>query len=54
VHQVVAFRLRATSWHAEAKLSRDKPVEERPRVLAALGGSGVYRNPALADAMRRR
>lgn len=51
--QVVAFRLPATSWHAEAKLSQDKPEEERARVLAGLEGDGPYANVALAAAMRR-
>ncbi len=51
--QVVAFRLRADSWHAEAKLSQDKPAEERERVLAGLEGPGPYANAALAAAMRR-
>jgi transcriptional regulator len=51
--QVVAFRLRADSWHAEAKLSQDKPAAERARVLAGLERPGAYRNGALADAMRR-
>jgi transcriptional regulator len=51
--QVVAFRLAAESWHAEAKLSQDKPAEERARVLAGLEASGPYANPPLAAAMRR-
>jgi transcriptional regulator len=51
--QVVAFRLRAESWHAEAKLSQDKPQEEQARVLAALEGDGPYANAPLAAAMRR-
>jgi hypothetical protein len=38
--QVVAFRLRAESWHAEAKLSQDKPEDERARVVAGLESSG--------------
>src|SRR4051812_5346506 len=42
--QVVAFRLRADSWHAEAKLSQDKPPEERARVLAGLERPGPYAN----------
>jgi transcriptional regulator len=51
--QVVAFRLRAESWHAEAKLSQDKPSHERARVLAGFERPGPYANPALASAMRR-
>jgi transcriptional regulator len=50
--QVVAFRLGADSWHAEAKLSQDKPDEERARLLAGLESPGAYTNPALAAAMR--
>jgi transcriptional regulator len=50
--QVIAFRLRADSWHLEAKLSQDKPEEEQERVLAGLEGAGAYANPALAAAMR--
>ena len=51
--KVVAFRLRADSWHAEAKLSQDKPAEERARVLAGLASPGPYANAPLAAAMRR-
>src|SRR5215211_4600988 len=43
---VVAFRLSAASWHAEAKLSQDKPRAERARVLAGLEAPGAYANPA--------
>src|SRR4051794_13767903 len=43
--QVVAFRVRADDWHAEAKLSQDKPEDERARVLAGLAGRGPYANP---------
>jgi len=50
--QVVAFRLRADSWHAEAKLSQDKPPEECARVLAGLERPGPYANGPLAAAMR--
>src|SRR3954451_24175204 len=38
--QVVGFRLPAASWHAEAKLSQDKPDEERARVLGGLEAPG--------------
>ena len=51
--QVVGFRLAAESWHAEAKLSQDKPAEERARVLAGIEAPGPYANPPLAAAMRR-
>jgi transcriptional regulator len=51
--QVVAFRLPADSWHAEAKLSQDKPAAERSRVLAGLDAPGPYANAPLAAAMRR-
>ena len=50
---VVAFRLRADSWHAEAKLSQDKPAEEQARVAAGLEAPGPYGNAPLAAAMRR-
>ena len=50
--QVVAFRLPAESWHAEAKLSQDKPEDERERVLAGLEAPGSYENAAVAAAMR--
>jgi transcriptional regulator len=51
--KVVAFSLRAESWHAEAKLSQDKPAGERARVLAGLEAPGPYANKPLAAAMRR-
>lgn len=50
--KVVAFRLVAESWHADAKLSQDKPADERARVIAALDSPGPYANPPLAAAMR--
>src|SRR4051794_20275718 len=50
--KVIAFRLEATEWHLEAKLSQDKPADERTRVLAGLSGTGAYSNPALIKAMR--
>jgi transcriptional regulator len=50
--QVVAFRLRPDSWHAEAKVSQDKPDDEQGRVLRGLERAGAYANPALAAAMR--
>ena len=51
--QVIAFRLEAQWWHAEAKLSQDKPQEERARVLAGLEANGPYANKRLAAEMRR-
>jgi transcriptional regulator len=51
--QVVAFRLAADSWYAEAKLSQDKPEGEWSRVLSGLEDAGPYANPAVAAAMRR-
>src|SRR3954452_6150323 len=51
--EVVAFRLRPEAWHLEAKLSQDKPADERARVLAGLEAPGPYANPPLARAMRR-
>jgi transcriptional regulator len=50
---VVAFRLRAGSWHAEGKLSQDKPADECARLIAALEAPGPYRNAPLAALMRR-
>lgn len=50
--EVIAFRLRAESWYAEAKLSQDKPADEQARVLAGLSREGPYGNPQLAAAMR--
>jgi transcriptional regulator len=51
--QVVAFRLAADSWYAEAKLSQDKPEGEWARVVSGLEDGGSYGNPAVAAAMRR-
>jgi transcriptional regulator len=50
--QVIAFRLEADSWHAERKLSQDKPARERARVLRGLDGPGAYANAPLARAVR--
>jgi transcriptional regulator len=50
--EVIGFRLRAEWWHAEAKLSQDKPDDERARVIAGLEHDPAYANPALAAAMR--
>jgi transcriptional regulator len=51
--QVIAFRATAEAWHAEAKLSQDKPDEERAGVLAGLQQPGPYAHSQLAAAMRR-
>jgi transcriptional regulator len=51
--EVIAFRATAEDWHAEAKLSQDKPDDERARVLAGLQRPGPYAHPELAEAMRR-
>jgi transcriptional regulator len=51
--QVIAFRAVADDWHAEAKLSQDKPDDERARVLAGLRQPGPYAHAELAAAMRR-
>jgi transcriptional regulator len=51
--KVVAFRLVAEWWHAEAKLSQDKPQDEQERVLAGLEAPGPYSNAPLAALMRR-
>jgi predicted FMN-binding regulatory protein PaiB len=51
--QVVVSRLRARSWHAEAKRSQDKPEDEQARGLAALARDGARANASLAAAMRR-
>ena len=50
--EVRGFRLRASCWHLEAKLSQDKPGDERARILAGLERPGPYENRALAAAMR--
>src|SRR4051794_18582951 len=50
--EVIAFRLECSDWHLEAKLSQDKPADERARVLTGLSTPGPYANPALLGAMR--
>lgn len=49
----VPFRLRSTRVQGKAKLSQDKPPEIRQRVIAALEQPGPYRQPRLAEEMRR-
>ena len=51
--EVLAFRLVAERWHAEAKLSQDKSPDERARVRSGLEQPGPYVNPTLATLMRR-
>lgn len=53
VHGTVGFRLRVTRFEAKEKMSQDKPDEVVDRVTAALDAPGPYRNPALAERMRR-
>jgi transcriptional regulator len=50
---VAGFRLRPHRVVAKAKLSQDKPLPIIQRVIAALDSDPHYRNPGLADAMRR-
>jgi transcriptional regulator len=52
-NRVTAFRLAASSWHAEGKLSQDKPAHERERVIGGFEAPGPYANGPLAAAMRR-
>jgi transcriptional regulator len=49
--EVIAFRLEATDWHLEAKLSQDKPADEQARILDGLQTPGPYANQALMRAM---
>jgi transcriptional regulator len=49
----VPFRLRSTRVEAKAKLSQDKPLEIRERVIAALERPGPAQHLALAEEMRR-
>src|SRR3954454_2398191 len=51
--QVIAFRLVAQHWHLEAKLSQDKPSDERERLISALEAPGPYANADLSRAMRQ-
>jgi transcriptional regulator len=48
---VFAFRLRATSVEAKAKLSQEMPAEIQQRVQGALRQAGPHQNVALADSM---
>jgi transcriptional regulator len=50
--EVIGFRLEATDWHLEAKLSQDKPAHERARVIEGLRTPGAYANHKLVRAMR--
>jgi transcriptional regulator len=51
--KVIAFRLEPEAWWGEAKLSQDKPADERERLIAGLQTPGPYANAALAEAMRQ-
>ena len=53
VHGTVGFRLRVTRIEAKEKMSQDKPDEVVDRITSALDAEGPYRNPALAERMRR-
>jgi transcriptional regulator len=53
VHGTVGFRMRVTRFEAKEKMSQDKPAEVVDRITAALDAPGPYRNPALAERMRR-
>lgn len=53
VHGTVGFRMRVDRIVAKRKLSQDKPPEVRERVMRALRAPGPYRDPRLADEMRR-
>lgn len=54
VHGTVGFRMRVTHLQAKDKMSQDKPPEVVARIVEALRSDGPYRNPALAERMRRR
>ena len=49
----VGFRLPVTRIETKDKMSQDKPPEVLDRILCALEAPGPYRNPALAERMRR-
>lgn len=53
VPHTVAFRMRATRVEAKAKLSQDKPLALRERVVERLGEPGPLHHPELAELMRR-
>jgi transcriptional regulator len=53
VHGTVGFRMRITRFEAKEKMSQDKPAEVINRVTTQLDQPGPYRNPALAERMRR-
>lgn len=49
----VGYRLRVTRFICKVKLSQDKDVSSRRRVIEGLRQLGPYRHPALADEMER-
>lgn len=49
----VGFRLRVERFEAKNKMSQDKPDAVFERVVKALNEPGPYRNPRLADHMKR-
>ena len=49
----IAFRLRATSVEAKAKLSQKMPREVRERIIGELDADGPHANGELAELMRR-
>ena len=51
VRGTVGFRMRVERFEAKEKMSQDKPAEVVGRVVDALGASGPYQNPALAERM---
>lgn len=49
----VGFRLTPTRITAKRKLSQNRPDDVVETIIAELSGDGPFRNPALADEMRR-
>ena len=49
----VGLRIPITRFVCKAKLSQDKSLENRHRVIAALRAPGPYQHPELADEMER-
>lgn len=53
VRGTAGFRMRVDRFVAKNKMSQDKPADVVDRVIARLRQPGPYRNPRLADWMRR-